>query len=228
MPSVEKAVVECERVADDDRHYYSQPDRMTEFGRDCSSMIGRALVLAGFDYPSGWSPSTREMKAYLERIGWVWHEGTAGVHRGCILWKTGHTAMAISGTMLAEALMSETHGIDGAPGDQTGWEIRRAPISYTSWEGYWSYPEEDDLTDEQAKQLRFIYDHMNWNDKTHFSDLGNLVAQMPITYGSGDSKTTASIGDRLAYIDAHTHRVDSKLDDLAAKIDALGVLLSNE
>lgn len=153
MPSVETAVVECERVTDDDRCYYSQPDRMTEFGRDCSSMIGRALVLAGFDYPSGWSPSTREMKGYLERIGWVWHDGLTGVHRGCILWKSGHTAMATSETSLAEALMSETHGIDGEPGDQTGWEIRKAPISCTTWAGYWNYPEEDDMTDQDKRDM---------------------------------------------------------------------------
>lgn len=90
------------------------------------------------------------------------------------------------------------------------------------------YESEEDMTSEQAKQLAFIYNHMQWNDKTHFSDLGNLVAQMPITYGSGDAKTTASIGDRLAYVDAHTHKVDERLKAIETKIDALGVLLSKD
>lgn len=97
------------------------------------------------------------------------------------------------------------------------------------------YSKEDDLTSEQAKMLQFIYDHMNWDEKTHFSDLGNLVAQMPITYGQGDGKTTAPIGDRLAYIDAHTHTVDAKMDeimelvkDTMAKVDALSVLIPGD
>lgn len=91
-----------------------------------------------------------------------------------------------------------------------------------------AYESEEDMTSEQAAQLAFIYNHMQWNDKTHFSDLGNLVAQMPVTYGSGSSKTTASIGDRLAYIDAHTHAVDEHLKNIEAKLDALAVLIPTE
>lgn len=80
------------------------------------------------------------------------------------------------------------------------------------------------LTQEEHEALMFIRDHMQWNDKTHFSDLGNLVAAFPVTYG----ETTAPLGDRLAYIDMHTHAVDEKLADIAAKVDALGVLLSKD
>ena len=80
------------------------------------------------------------------------------------------------------------------------------------------------LTQEEHDALMFIRDHMKWDDDTHFSDLGNLVAAFPVTYGGG----TAPLGDRLAYIDGHTHVVDEKLADIAAKIDALGVLLSKE
>lgn len=78
------------------------------------------------------------------------------------------------------------------------------------------------LTQEEHDALMFIRDHMKWDDDTHFSDLGNLVAAFPVTYGD----TTAPLGDRLAYIDGHTHAVDEKLADIAAKVDALGVLLS--
>lgn len=78
------------------------------------------------------------------------------------------------------------------------------------------------LTQEEHDALMFIRDHMKWDDDTHFSDLGNLVAAFPVTYGGG----TAPLGDRLAYIDGHTHAVDEKLADIAAKVDALGVLLS--
>lgn len=80
------------------------------------------------------------------------------------------------------------------------------------------------LTQEEHDMLAFIFDHMQWDDDTHFSDLGNLVAAFPVTYGD----TTAPLGDRLAYIDNHTHIVDEKLADIAAKVDALGVLLSKD
>lgn len=156
MPRMEDVVVECERIANDDRYYYSQPDRMTEFGRDCSSLIGRALEKAGFDYPADWSPATYEMKEFLEPIGFVWHPGTANVHRDCILWKKGHTAIAISRTHLAEAWCDENYGIGpgSKPGDQTGWEIRIASIGWTTWEGYWEYPDEleEDVISEQDKK----------------------------------------------------------------------------
>lgn len=78
------------------------------------------------------------------------------------------------------------------------------------------------LTQEEHDALMFVFNHMQWDDATHFSDLGNLVAAFPVTYGG----TTAPLGDRLAYIDMHTHVVDEKLADISAKVDALGVLLS--
>ena len=60
-----------------------------------------------------------------------------------------------------------------------------------------------------------------WDNKTHFSNMGNLVVEQPITYGTGDSKTTAKLGDRLAYVDAHTHVVDARLAALTAAVEAL-------
>lgn len=80
------------------------------------------------------------------------------------------------------------------------------------------------LTQEEHDALMFIRNHLQWDDATHFSDLGNLVAAFPVTYGD----TTAPLGDRLAYIDGHTHSVDEKLADIAAKVDALGVMLSKD
>lgn len=60
-----------------------------------------------------------------------------------------------------------------------------------------------------------------WDGKTHQSPMGNLIAEQPITYGSGDSRTTAKLGDRLAYVDAHTHVMDAKLAALTAAVEAL-------
>ena len=60
-----------------------------------------------------------------------------------------------------------------------------------------------------------------WDDKTHFSPLGNLVARFPIEYGTGKNKTKAALADRIAYIDQHTHVVDTRLAAMSAAIEAL-------
>lgn len=159
MSKIEVAVSYAEGIAADDSHGYDQPGRMGQ-DFDCSSLVGRSLVHAGFDYPSGFSPSTREMKKHLEAIGFTWHDGLGGVQRGDILWKTGHTAFATSSTRIVEACINERGGISGGrKGDQTGNEIRTTNINNYNWSGYWRAPEEaeEDMTPEQAKKLDAIY-----------------------------------------------------------------------
>lgn len=155
MPDLEQAVSEAERIAADPRHGYSQPNR-DGIDYDCSSLVCRTLRNAGFDMPS-YNFSTRSMGQWLQMHGWTWHAGLAGVRRGDVLWKTGHTAFATSPTGCVEAFMSETRGIHGRSGDQTGWEIRTAPISYTTWAGYWRYHApaevEEIVTDQDIEKI---------------------------------------------------------------------------
>lgn len=155
MPNLEQAVSEAERIAADPRHGYSQPNR-DGIDYDCSSLVCRCLRNAGFAMPS-YNFSTRSMGQWLQTHGWSWHAGLAGVRRGDVLWKTGHTAFATSPTGCVEALMSETRGIHGRSGDQTGWEIRTAPISYTTWAGYWRFnqpaEEEDEVTEAEMQRI---------------------------------------------------------------------------
>lgn len=147
---LEAAVREAERIARDDRYGYSQPDRLGKWSRDCSSLFFRSLGYAGFPVRN---VSTRDMGEWLRQNGWSWHDGTDGVRRGDVLWKPGHTAWAVSGTRLCEALMSETHGIHGRTGDQTGWEIRTdVPINYTDWTGYWRWTPPAEVEDEVTPQ----------------------------------------------------------------------------
>ena len=166
MSKIEVAVSYAEGIAADDSHGYDQPGRMGQ-DFDCSSLVGRSLVHAGFDYPAGFSPSTREMKRYLERIGFVWHNGLGGVKRGDILWKSGHTAFATSSTRIVEACINERGGISGGrKGDQTGNEIRTTNINNYNWSGYWRAPEEaeEDMTPEQAQKLDAIYAEVTRKD----------------------------------------------------------------
>lgn len=155
MPNLEQAVSEAERIAADPRHGYSQPNR-DGIDYDCSSLVCRCLRDAGFAMPS-YNFSTRSMGQWLQTHGWSWHAGLAGVRRGDVLWKSGHTAFATSPTGCVEALMSETRGIHGRSGDQTGWEIRTAPIGYTNWAGYWRFnqpaEEEDEVTEAEMQRI---------------------------------------------------------------------------
>ena len=85
---------------------------------------------------------------------------------------------------------------------------------------------ENDMTPEQAQQLKFIYDHMNWNEQTHYSDLGNLVAEFPIEYETIDehgekSPLVQPLGKRLGYIDQRIHVIESMLASIESKIDEL-------
>lgn len=166
MSKIEVAVSYAEGIAADDSHGYDQPGRMGQ-DFDCSSLVGRSLVHAGFNYPSSFSPSTREMKAHLERIGFKWHNGISGVKRGDILWKSGHTAFATSSTRIVEACINERGGISGGRvGDQTGSEIRTANINNYNWSGYWRAPEEaeEDMTDEERGWLKSIYTEVTRTD----------------------------------------------------------------
>lgn len=88
----------------------------------------------------------------------------------------------------------------------------------------------DDMTPEQAEQLKFIYDHLHWRESDHYSDLGNLVAEYPIEYETIDEHGVRSplvqpLGKRLGYIDQRTHVLEAKLaaieENQTAILDAL-------
>ncbi len=85
-----------------------------------------------------------------------------------------------------------------------------------------SSTEEDDMTQEEHDWLRNINDAITWNEKSRWSRLGNLVAEYPQTYRNASGKDESqTLGNRIAYIDLHTHTVDVKLAALEAAVSAL-------
>ena len=85
---------------------------------------------------------------------------------------------------------------------------------------------EDDMTPEQAAQLEFIYKHMCWDEDTHYSDMGNLVAEMPVTYPTLDAKGrkvnhTAPLAARIGYIDQRMHAIEANQAAMMKKLDAI-------
>lgn len=100
------------------------------------------------------------------------------------------------------------------PGLTEGAAMTAEQVAQYHWDG-------DESPRNIYDKLRYLEEGRTWDEQTHFSPIGNLVASQPITYGEGDAQTTASLGERIAYIDAHTHIVDTQLAALTAAIEAL-------
>lgn len=56
-----------------------------------------------------------------------------------------------------------------------------------------------------------------WDNKTHASNLGNLLTEQPIKYNN----TTAKLADRIGYIDTHTHIMDTQITALTEAVKTL-------
>lgn len=201
MSKIESFVQWAENIANDDSHGYSQGGREGQ-DFDCSSLVCRALRAAGFNAPYP-SFSTRSMGTWLEQNGWVWRSGLNGVHRGCILWKTGHTAIAVSESRLVEACIDERGQITGGrPGDQTGNEIRFARISTYNWAGYWE-SEEEEMNNTEKEQLKTIYQQVT----TKFDPTGRNIAM--------------NDHDHIKWIAAGQVKQNERLDEIESKLDSI-------
>lgn len=133
-----------EHLCTDSAHGYSQPARdgsgsedvnlgdgvhVTIKGgdRDCSSAIISVLKAVGINTYG--ATYTGNMRGQLTRGGQFYvSNNIASAERGDIyLNDSHHTAMCLGGGKLGEFSISETGGVSGRQGDQTGWEshIRR-------------------------------------------------------------------------------------------------------
>lgn len=107
--------------------------------RDCSSAIISAFEAAGIS--CGGATYTGNMRSCMVGTGnFVWHPMSSGyiAKPGDVyLNEVHHTAMCTSVVpdLLAEFCISETGGIDGAEGDQTGYESYEHAYYDRPWDG---------------------------------------------------------------------------------------------
>lgn len=107
--------------------------------RDCSSAIISAFEAAGIS--CGGATYTGNMRSCMVGTGnFVWHPMSSGyiAQPGDVyLNEVHHTAMCTSAVpdLLAEFCISETGGIDGAEGDQTGYESYEHAYYDRPWDG---------------------------------------------------------------------------------------------
>lgn len=131
MGKIQTMINAAVAIANDDSHGYSQsrrwPSQGTDF--DCSSLMYYAANKAGYDVTLGPSGThyTGTMVADFKKAGFAVYEfdgNLSDLDPGDILVNVQyHTEMYIGNGKFVGAHGSETGGIDGAPGDQTGHEI---------------------------------------------------------------------------------------------------------
>ena len=123
----------CEVIVGGRAYHVEQGDR------DCSWAVIDAYLSAGID--CGGASYTGNMRSCMTASGnFRWHPMSSGyiAKPGDLYLKEGrHTAMCLTATpdMLMEFSISETGGIDGAEGDQTGRESLIRPYYNYPWDG---------------------------------------------------------------------------------------------
>ena len=123
-------------IANDDSHGYSQTRRWgPDF--DCSSLMYECAEYAGYPISRDNPRYTGSMIEDFSKVGYRVESFDGNLYDldpGDILLNTAnHTAVYIGNNQVVEASCSETGGIDGASGDQTGYEIHIGPVYNYPW-----------------------------------------------------------------------------------------------
>ena len=148
MSKADFATSWAEAIANDDSHGYSQYSRWNP-DYDCSSLVISAYQNAGVPVKDNGASYTGNMYQVFTATGFadvtnqVNIATGAGLLRGDVLLRNGHTALYCGNGLEVEACMDENGGIGGEPGDQTGYEI---VIQYynPNWSTVLRYIEEKD------------------------------------------------------------------------------------
>lgn len=158
-----------------DWHGYSQPGRygdgegvcevatcigtveVPQGDRDCTSSIKIAANAVGI--PTAGYYYTGNLREELAKAGWEWHCKSDPKIMGDVMYyhrggSDGHAAMCDGHGNLGEFCIAETGGIDGAVGDQTGWESRIVPFYDPGWDGFMRYVEQSAPFEDPARSVQ--------------------------------------------------------------------------
>ena len=137
MPDIEKAVKFMEDIANDPAHGYAQDHRNGDPDYDCSSLVGTALNIAGFNVSKG--STTRNLYQQLKNCGFIELPIDAPRKRGDVMLSVGHHVVVCTDeNNIVHASLNENGGIkNGQSGDQTGKEI--CIRSYYNHKNSWTY-----------------------------------------------------------------------------------------
>ena len=106
---VNAAVQQALRIAANPNSYYSQNQRLSANGYDCSSLVYRTLKEAGFNVP--YIGDTSSMPSELPKLGFKQYKFNPNdLQYGDILWRDGHVAYYIGNNQTVEA-MGQDYGV---------------------------------------------------------------------------------------------------------------------
>ena len=153
MSKIETYVQNAINIANDNTHGYSQANRWGK-DYDCSSLVITVVENAGIPVKSkGGATYTGNMLSAFKRCGFtdvtnlVNLATGAGLIRGDILLnRMHHTEIYIGNGRNVGAHISETGGVTGQTGDQTGKEICTNAYYNYPWSNVLRYTEEDETT----------------------------------------------------------------------------------
>ena len=162
MTKIEKAVDYMKKIANDNKHGYSQtnrwgsPDTWSDY--DCSSLVISAWQAAGVPVEDKGATYTGNMYNAFIKCGFkdvtssVTLSSGKGLKAGDVLLNhTDHTAMMINSTQLAQASIDEKGGISGGKvGDQTGYEIHIRSYYNYPWNCVLRLPTETPILDKSG------------------------------------------------------------------------------
>lgn len=189
MPSIEKAVKYMEDIANDNSHGYAQDHRNGDPDYDCSSLVGTALNVAGFNVSKG--STTRNLYQQLINCGFKELSIDAPRKRGDIFLSVGHhVVMCVDADNIAHASLNENSGIkNGQPGDQTGKEI--CIRSYYDHKNGWNYH----LRYEEKNTCGFLVDLSKYNIVTDYTQMAQEIDGAILRAGYRGSQTGTIVQD---------------------------------
>ncbi len=192
MPDIEKAVKYMEDIANDNTHGYAQDHRNGDPDYDCSSLVGTALNIAGFNVSKG--STTRNLYQQLKNCGFIELPIDASRKRGDVMLSVGHhVVMCTDENNIVHASLNENGGIkNGQSGDQTGKEI--CIRSYYNHKNGWTYHLRYN-SPTPTVQTDLVVDVSKYNTITSYDLMAQEVKGVIIRAGYRGSQTGQIVED---------------------------------
>lgn len=196
MSKVETYVGKALAIANDNTHGYSQANRWGNPDYDCSSLVITCVQAAGIPVKDKGATYTGNMLSTFKACGFVDVTSSvnlatgSGLKRGDILLnRTKHTEIYIGDGKAVGAHSSETGGITGKGGDQTGREISVTAYHNHPWTNILRYPEQAATTTTPS---------------AYIDELATGVINGK--YGNGDARK-AALGDKYDAVQKRVNEI---------------------
>lgn len=222
MPSIKKAIEEAKRIANDNRHGYSQKNRNGKPDYDCSSLVIHCLDYGGFPMSSYGATYTGNMTNALIKCGFknvikdINIKTGKGMKAGDVfLNRYHHTAIAVSDTQLCAA----HDNYDRKTGDSSGNEINiyKYKNYVHGWLSVWRY------TGKQKENS--LYSVADAVIKGKYGNGAKRISNLE-TAGYDPEKVQKIVNDILTYSDIAKEAISGKYGngkDRKEKITAAGL-----